>query len=152
MKTNVRWFEVAAIVCVALLGTTTAIAGERDKKKEKAKTHAKDAAKLFEAESYDLALTEFEKAYELYPVPGRSYNTGQCDRDLGEQTKAIDLYEQSPSEKPGTPYRADVERLIGEAKAEIEKKKAADAPPPPPAIEEEPPPPPPSLPVVAETA
>ena len=139
MKTNVRWFEVAAIMCVALLGTTTAIAGEREKKK--AKTHAKNAAKLFEAESYELALKEFEKAYDLYPVPGLLFNMGQCNLFLGEHEKAIQLFEQFLSEKPDTPYRADVERLIGEAKAEIEKKRAAEAPPPPPIVEAPPPPP-----------
>lgn len=148
MKTNVRWFEVAAIVCVALLGTTTAIAGEREKKK--AKTHAKNAAKLFEAQSYDLALAEFEKAYELYPVAGLLFNMGQCNLFLGEHEKAIQLFEQFLSEKPDTPYRSDVERLIGEAKAEIDKKKAAAEPPPPPPVVEEPPPPPPPPAIVEE--
>lgn len=145
MKTNVR-FEAAAVLIVALLGsTTTANADQRDKKQ--AKLHARKAAKLFEDKSYELALEEFQKAYDIFPVAALLYNMGQCHLFLGEHEKAIERFEAFLAEKPNTPYRDDVEKLIAEAQAELEKARKArevESPPiEPPAVEPPPPPPPP---------
>jgi hypothetical protein len=141
MKRKVRFLEVA-LLTAALLGTATADAAG-DKEKKKAKKHATNATKLFEAQAYDQALDEFQKAYDLYPVPGLLFNMGQCNLFLGEYETAIKLFNQFLEEKPDTPYRKDVERLIKEAKSELKKKKAAEEPPPPPPPPVEPPPPPP---------
>src|SRR5688572_6564125 len=151
----------AAIIICALVGWTSAAGAATEREKKKAKVHAKNAAELFEAQSYDLALVEFKKAYELFPVSGLLFNMGQCHLFLGEYAKAIDRFETFLSQKPDTPYRADVERLIGEAQREMEKQRAEQeaarvpppssppveppseplspivAPPPPPPVEEE---------------
>ena len=127
------------------------------KKKAKAKQHAQNAAQLFEAKSYELALVEFKKAYDLFPVPGLLFNMGQCNLFLGDHATAIEQFEKFLSLKPDTPYRKDVERLIAEAQGEIEEQRRAEEeerekelarqrPPPPPPIEPppaivEPPPP-----------
>jgi tetratricopeptide (TPR) repeat protein len=128
------------------------------KKKAKAKQHAQNATQLFEAKSYELALVEFKKAYELFPVPGLLFNMGQCNLFLGDHATAIEQFEKFLSLKPDTPYRKDVERLIAEAQGEIEEQRRAEEeerekelarqrpPPPPPPIEPppaivEPPPP-----------
>jgi len=130
----------AAIIICALVGWTSAAGAATEREKKKAKVHAKNAAELFEAQSYDLALVEFKKAYELFPVPGLLFNMGQCHLFLGEYAKAIDRFETFLSQKPDTPYRADVERLIGEAQREMEKQRAEQEaarvpPPPPPPVE-----------------
>lgn len=146
MKIKIR-AGVATSLFAALLGlAVSASAGERDKKQ--AKVHARNAAKLFEAKSYDLALEEFQAAYALYPVPALLYNMGQCHLFLGEHEKAIERFESFLSEQPQTPYRADVERLIGEAKTELERRRLEEeerarreAPP----VVEPPPPPPPRV-------
>jgi hypothetical protein len=141
-----------AIVMCALLGVSTVANAATPKQKRKAKAHAKNAAELFEAKSYELALAEFKKAYDLYPVAGLLFNMGQCHLFLGDYQNAIDRFESFLSEKPNTPYRADVERLIQEAKGELEKQRLEqealrEPPPPPPPVE--PPPPPPATIVVA---
>jgi hypothetical protein len=68
---------------------------------------------------------------------------GQCQLFLGEHEKAISLFERFLSEKPDTPYRSDVEKLIAEAQRELDKQREAEelakAPPPPPPVELPPP-------------
>jgi len=141
--------KAAIIICVLACMSSSANAAT-EKQKKKAKIHAKNAAELFQAQSYDLALVEFKKAYDLFPVPGLLYNMGQCHLFLGDYAKAIDRFETFLSQKPDTPYRNDVERLIGEAKAELEKLRAEqeaarEPPPPPPPVEPPPEPPPPEI-------
>lgn len=148
MIAMVRRAEVAIVVC-ALFGWTAiaSAAGEREKKK--AKTHAKNAIELFEAKSYELALVEFQKAYDLYPAAGLLYNMGQCHLFLRDWEQAIERFESFLAKKPDTPYRADIERLIGEARAELEKqnRETQPEPRPPPLVEDKPPvaPPPPEV-------
>jgi tetratricopeptide (TPR) repeat protein len=130
-------------------------AAEAKNEKEEAKKHAKKGSALFQDERYEDALREFEKAFEIFPAPALLYNMGQCHLFLGAHERAIEAFESFLSQSPDTPYRADVERLIGEAKAELRRVQAAKAPeppPPPPAVDpdptpaiEPPPPPPPAI-------
>jgi tetratricopeptide (TPR) repeat protein len=152
--------KLAVVVGLLLALPSLADAAPSERQKKKAKQHAKNATQLFEAKSYELALVEFKKAYELFPVPGLLFNMGQCNLFLGDHQKAIEQFESFLTLKPDTPYRADVERLIGEAKGELAKQRAEEEAerekeiaretppvsppviePPPPPIAEPPPPP-----------
>lgn len=149
----------AAVTAALLLSIGPAEAGKPERRR--AKRHARRAAELFEAKSYDLALEEFEEAYRLYPVPALLYNMGQCHLFMKQYEKAVSEFEQFLSERPDTPYREDVENLIAEAKRELgidEEMDQKQEPPPPEPEEEEtpeietpmpevaPPPPPPAAP------
>ncbi len=164
MAAYVRTIGLIAALGLAVTAPTPANADKGERQKRQAKSHAQAAASLFQAKSYQKALSEFEKAYALFPVPALLYNMGQCQLFLGEYQKAIPNFEAFLSDRPSTPYREDVERLIREAHDELTKQERAAPPEPPPPIEPEvveppaPPPPPPSIapppppPPVVETA
>jgi tetratricopeptide (TPR) repeat protein len=94
---------------------------------------------------FEAAAAEFEKAYQLDPVPIFLFNMAQSFRQLGNVERALFFYRRY-LESPDIPDRADVERRIAEleTRREAEKKQAELAPPP--AALTAPAPPPPSPP------
>src|SRR5262245_43542283 len=73
---------------------------------------------------YQAALVEFTEAYRLKRDPAFLFNIGQSHRQLGEHEKAIRVYRTYLREAPNSRRRADVERLIATAEAELTARRA----------------------------
>lgn len=100
-------------------------------KEEEAILHYEKGEKLYGEGKYEAALAEFRKAYSRQPVAALFINIGQCFRQMGQHSLAIQSFERYLVDEPDGEQRAAVEELLAD------ERKAA-APPPP---EPEPPPP-----------
>ena len=106
---------------------------------QEAKRQFKLAQKAYSSQDYTGALSAFEKAYALRPLPGFLFNMAQCHTKMNQPEKAHGLYQKYVEQHPKAKNREMVETLMAEAKqkmeaaeAKIAKAAAAKAPPPPP--------------------
>ena len=93
---------------------------------------------------FELAIEEYQKAYELKPTPDLLFNIGQCHRNLKHVERAIFFFDRYLQEAPNAPDADAVRKLIGELQIELESAKTATVAetvvePPPPAIVPPPP-------------
>jgi tetratricopeptide repeat protein len=157
--TSCRVVFCAAILLIAAPGRGAA-AGKSESDKA-ARAHFQQAEKAFNLGNFEEALAAYQAAYAAKPLPGFLFNLAQCQRNLGNQERALFFYRRYLELEPQTPNRAVVEGLIAEsekrlaaqpAAAGLAPAPAAASPPPPPVLA----PPPPSAPVTvappAETA
>jgi tetratricopeptide (TPR) repeat protein len=87
---------------IGLLSLSSVMAAERsagrgssakNSEKDEFQVHYQAALQLYKKENFDQALAEFQKAYDLDPLPRLLYNIGQLHRKLGHNRLAIDAYE-----------------------------------------------------------
>lgn len=86
-----------ALTCVpALAGMSTASAQSEEGKSTARKVEelASKGAQAYGAERYREAISFFEQAYALQPVPNLLYNIGRCYEKLEEYKKAVEHYEE----------------------------------------------------------
>lgn len=76
------------------------------------------------------ALGEYQRAYDLAPVPELLFNIARCREQLGETAAAIAGYEQYLAAKPNAEDRADVESHLEQLRAGLPSPAPATAPPP----------------------
>jgi tetratricopeptide (TPR) repeat protein len=105
-------------------------------KTEEAKKAFGEGKTLFELGKFEEALTHFQRAYELKPVPLLLFNIGQTHRQLGNHQEAVFTLKSFLEQVPDTQDRKLVEDLIAESekalktaqeKAEQDRQKKADA-------------------------
>ena len=134
--------HVAALVVAALMtAIPLAFAGDAgkgsDPSKAAALAHFETAGRLYDVREYGHALEEYKAAYLAKPDPAFLFNIGQCHRKLGQNTQALDFFQQFLKKSPSdNPNRSQVEVRIADIQAE-ERLKAA----PPPVTKAEPSPP-----------
>jgi len=108
--------------------------------KQVAKAHYETGTRLYEVQEYAKALDEYKSAYLAKPDPAFLFNIGQCYRKLGDDTKALEFFQQYLKKAPSS----DPNRAQGEARIrDIETSRAKtseSAPAPPPAVVGGPPP------------
>lgn len=100
-----------------------------------AKRHFDRGQKLFTLGKFDLALDEYQKAYDASPIPDFLYNIGQCHRNLGNYEQAIFSFKRYLQLDPEAENRDKVELIIDELQDKLERdgaKKQVQPPPPPP--------------------
>ena len=90
---------VGLILLLALTGAAVALAQPRasrpsTKALATAKSHFKQGKAYQEAGAYADAIKEYERAFQLAPLPELLYNIGQCQRLVGEKQKAIAAYQR----------------------------------------------------------
>jgi tetratricopeptide (TPR) repeat protein len=72
------------------------------------------AEALYALTRFDEALGEYEKAFEVRPLPGFLFNIGQCHRQLQHWDKAAYFYRAYLERQPHARNRSIVESLIAE--------------------------------------
>jgi tetratricopeptide (TPR) repeat protein len=81
--------------------------------------------KYYDLAQYDEALASFKKAYWNYEDPVILFNIAQCHRALNQKPQAVEFYRSYLRKAPAdVRNRRDVERIINELNAAIEKEKA----------------------------
>lgn len=112
-----RWGQVlGALFLLALVAHASSAADTERRSAEVAAHRARGDALLSEAR-YGEALPEFVAAYEASTDPALFVLIGQCHRHLRAWDAAMYFYEGYLDARPEAPDRADVERLIAEARA-----------------------------------
>jgi tetratricopeptide (TPR) repeat protein len=81
----------------------------------------------YESGQFERALDAYRAAYETAPAPGVLFNMGQCYRQLGEHERAIFFLQGYLRGSPEAPNRADVEALIVDEQAALERQAATAA-------------------------
>jgi tetratricopeptide (TPR) repeat protein len=123
---HVAWLG-RSIAVAALLSLGPAAAAASDGEAE-ARVHFQKGMAAFELGKFQESLAEYERAYELAPLPGFLFNIGQCHRNLGNHAKAIFSFRLYLRKKPEARNREAVETLISELeakqRAEARRKKA----------------------------
>ncbi len=117
-----------ALVCVIVLahaGVARAQSQPADRSAE-AQRLAEQGLSYYKIGKYPEAITFFEQAYLLQPVPGLLYNLAQAYRLKGDCAEALRAYRGYLRDDPGSPQRTVVEAHI----AEMEKCKTRVVEPP----------------------
>ena len=116
----------AAHVVVALLGLAL-LSPEREARGEDA---MKRAQAFFQRAEAHFSRGEFPQALRLYleahrakPLPEFLFNVGQCHRHMGNHEKAVFFYRQFLEQKPRSQQRAQVQQLVEECQAALDKQR-----------------------------
>jgi len=128
---------VPVLAAVLALGIPPASA-QGDVNREIAKKHYELGEKLYQFKDYKKALDEFQKAYDLAPIPALMFNMGRCHEKLGATEDALKHYRRFLAAKPDAPNRADVEARIKALEERQAKPAPASNPEPKPATAPEP--------------
>jgi len=98
--------------------------------KEAARKAYSEGSRYYNLNQFSEALEAFKRAYWNYEDPVFLYNIAQCHRALKHKAEAIDFYRSYLRTAPQAPNRAEVERIIAELDAALQKDRAvANAPP-----------------------
>jgi iron complex outermembrane receptor protein len=129
--------RVAAVICMMGLGLASVRAEPPDKATlEKARAHFQQGEAYLMAKAYDLAVKEYEAAYQLVPKPDILFNIGLAYEALGDPKQALFAYQRYLSTAPETAVKraeatarvVGLERAIKEQEEKAAKDKAdADA-------------------------
>ncbi len=116
-----------AVVSMPLIAVCTP-AKAADKAVEIARSLYEDGLKQYNLGHFDVALQDFESAYQAKPDPAFLFNIGQCRRMLGQPQQAILAYRAYLRELPDAPNRGDVHALVTEMEKELVRR-AQETPP-----------------------
>jgi tetratricopeptide (TPR) repeat protein len=122
---------LAVALAVALALPATASARERSdslvspEAQAQAKLHFQRGMAAFELGNFQEALDEYERAYQIAPLPGFLFNIGQCHRNLGNLRKAVFSFRLYLRKRPDAKNREAVQTLIRELEAKIDAERAA---------------------------
>jgi len=92
----------------------------RDEATDKARTLFSHAEALYTLERWSEALAEYERAFEIKPLPGFLFNIAQCHRQLGNYAKAAYFYGAYLDKNPKAPNRETALALQAEMRARAE--------------------------------
>jgi len=126
---------LAATVLGAGVLLAPAVGGADEVTHALARKHFDTGKTYYQVANHKRALEEFEKAYELQPLPELRYNIGRCHEALGQLEKAIEDYRGYLRGKPDAADRAvleariaNLERRLAESKPRPEPERTAPAP------------------------
>jgi hypothetical protein len=102
-----------AVLAIVVTGAAHAAEGRRE-----AKAHADRALREYNLGSFEEAISEFGKAYEIEPSPILLFNIGLAHRHLEHFDRATFFFRRYLNETgPDAPSRADAQRYIQEMEA-----------------------------------
>ncbi len=110
-----------------LLVSYQGVARGQEPSDEAARFHFKAGKSYFDTGDYELALREFERAYELSQRPQLHYNISVAHEKLGNLEKAIPALEKYLAEAPDVPNRQTLELRLENMKKRLEKRQEAAA-------------------------
>ncbi len=122
----------ALAVVVVVAGPASAQPSDTDT--DAARALFKRGMAQYELGHYREALSSFEQAKAIKPLPAFDYNLARCHEQLAEWQQAIDAYERYLDGTPPPPDAPDVRAHVGELRRKLPPMAATPevAPPPPP--------------------
>ncbi len=112
-------FRVGLIlICIATMAPSAAA-----EDKAAARQAYAEGSKYYDLGQYTEALEAFKRAYWNYETPPFLYNMAQCHRALGHKREAIELYRSYLRKASDAPNREEVQRIVAELNAALEKEK-----------------------------
>jgi tetratricopeptide (TPR) repeat protein len=102
--------------------------GEREACADEFSDHYNRGMKLYEDKSYEEAVTELQKAYEIRQLPRLLLNIGTVFRKMGKAREALNYYELYLKAEPNPPrkIRKELDEFIPATRALLEKPTAAE--------------------------
>ena len=100
------------LLCVVFVSVPARLAHADDPATRSARRHFERGEKLFALGKFDVALDEYQTAFDAKPLPAFLYNIGQCYRNLGDYDQAIFSFKKYLKLSPEAENREAVERLI----------------------------------------
>jgi len=120
-----RWYASLGVLLLVLAAPGRGAAETDRVTHELAKKHFELGANYYKIADYRQALDEFEKAYQLEPLPGLLHNIGRCQELLGELEKAIASYKLYQERRTDTSERGVMEMRIRNLEARLARTRAA---------------------------
>jgi tetratricopeptide (TPR) repeat protein len=113
------WVALAALPQEPSPTTSSTSSSEAtvDEAKARAKALFDEGRAHYDLGRFAEALTAFEKAYEVMPLPAFLFNIGQCHFQEKRYARAVFFYERYLEVLPDASNRATIEDLIVEAKS-----------------------------------
>jgi tetratricopeptide (TPR) repeat protein len=120
---------VAALVVVALHLSAVAQAQkpQTGTQRKAAKAHFQQGRAYYEAGAWDDAIREYQKAFDLVPLPDLLFNIGQACRMKGDKPKAIEAYQRYLDRVPDGPLAEEARTHIAALKLKIQVEEAEAA-------------------------
>ena len=118
---NTRPFRLRRLLLVplALLLLTPSVTLAQPAEVMKARAAFKKAEVHFKLGEFKEALPLYKAAFRAKAMPEFLFNIGQCHRHLGDCTKANFFFRQFLMQRPRTPHKAKLEKLIKECDAHL---------------------------------
>jgi tetratricopeptide (TPR) repeat protein len=116
--------RVVVLLGLALLLPNTEARGEEATKRAQAFFQRAEAH--FSRGEFPQALRLYLEAHRAKPMPELLFNVGQCHRHMGDHAKAIFFYQQFLEQKPRSQQRAQVQQLVDECQAALDKQRRAE--------------------------
>ena len=91
----------------------------------KAKSHFKQGKAYQDAGAFDEAIAEYQKAYELAPLPDLLFNIGQAYRLKGDKRQALAFYQQFLDGKPEGAGADEARTWVAQLTVDIKKEDEA---------------------------
>jgi len=116
------------ILSVGLFSAIPSVANADNK--QLAREAYRDGSRLYDLADWKNALESFCKAYFNFEEPTFLFNIAQCHRQLGNSTEALRFYKTYLRKATNPPNEVEVNKLMAQLEATIEKEKAIKAAPP----------------------
>jgi tetratricopeptide (TPR) repeat protein len=116
----------ALMLTLLLLVAARAVAQPSARAQAEARELYKKAMTHYELGEFEVAITEFKRAYELTSAPGLLFNIAQVYRMKKDPEQAIFFYRTYLRLMPEAPNRADVEALMAENQTLLDEKRAKE--------------------------
>jgi tetratricopeptide (TPR) repeat protein len=110
----IRWL-IGLAACAAALVSARHAGADAPSEREQARSHFGRGVQLAKRHSYDAALAEFSRAYELSPLFSVLYNIGQAEVALDRPAEAVQAFERylaEGAERIDPARRAEVEATL----------------------------------------
>jgi tetratricopeptide (TPR) repeat protein len=113
--TAVRSAQFGVLIATLLLGLGGVGRAQSSSVEKRAKVHFDRGQSYFEQNQYDRAMSEFEAAYKLKPIPLILFDIGNVARVAGKNDKAIDYFKRYLAvAPPKVRERSEAERWLRE--------------------------------------
>ena len=120
MKANTRRFRHSLLACLFLSLILVPGSGHAQTPAEKKARDAFRKAEVhFRLGEFKAALPLYKEAFRAKAMPEFLFNIGQCHRHLGDCKQANFFFRQFLMQRPGSPHRANLEKMIRECEVHL---------------------------------
>jgi tetratricopeptide (TPR) repeat protein len=109
-----------ALVAILICAAGKASAGNDDVTAQ-ARAHFRAGTAFYEAGAYDRAISEYEEAQRLLPLPDFLFNLGRAYQRKGDARHAISYYERFLAARPTGPGSDEARDYLRELKSKVDK-------------------------------
>jgi len=95
--------------------------------KKAARAHFQQGKAFYEAGAWDDAIREYQKAFDLVPLPDLMFNIGQAWRMKGDKPKALEAYQRYLDRLPDGPLSDEARNHVASLKLKMQVEEAEAA-------------------------